>query len=101
MANITLDGGEISIIKALGLTGSGLPGDQLQARVGDLEEAELIDTLKCMVALGYLIADRSSFSTREDFIRTTFHVNSGYSKEIKEAMDPNSERPKRRRMRRE
>jgi hypothetical protein len=30
-----------------------------------------------------------------------FHVNSGYARELKDAMDPNPDRPKSRRMRRE
>jgi len=30
-----------------------------------------------------------------------FHVNSGYAKELRDAMDPDKERPKSRRMRRE
>jgi len=85
--DINLDGGEISIIKALGLGGSDVEGEILIERLPQLEPAELIDTLKGLLMMGYISADQS-FSALEDMKKTNFHVNSGYSKDLKEALDP-------------
>ena len=100
-SNIILDGGEISIIKALGFGGSETAGQVLLDRVPDLEIAEVIDALGGLVMMGYVIADKASFNSSDDFSKTNFHVNSGYARELKEAMDPNQQKPQTRRSRRE
>ena len=100
-SNIILDGGEISIIKALGFGGGETAGDVLLEKVSDLEFAEVADALAVLVQMGYVIADKSSFNNSEDLKKTNFHVNSGYARELKEAMDPTSDKPKSRRARRE
>jgi hypothetical protein len=98
---LNLDGGEIAIIKAIGLSGTDIKGDDLFERVGNLGATELIDTLKGLISCGFVEADKSNFYDEEDMRTVFFHVNSGYAKELKEAMDPNPDRPKSRRMRRE
>jgi hypothetical protein len=98
---LNLDGGEIAIIKAIGLSGSEMRGDDLMARVPDQSAAELIDTLKGLISVGYINSDKSGFYDNEDMKTVHFQVNSGYAKELRDAMDPNPERPKSRRMRRE
>jgi hypothetical protein len=100
-SNITLDGGEISILKALGFGGGDTAGEQLLERVPDMAIAELIDSLGGLVSMGYVNADRGSFNNSEEFKKTFFHVNSGYSRELKEAMDPSQDKSKSRRVRRE
>src|SRR5262245_18699347 len=98
---ITLDGGEITIIKALGLGGSDVEGEVLIERLPQLEPAELIDTLKGLLMMGYVSADKSSFNSFEDMKKINFHVNSGYSKDLKEALDPTPAKGKSKRIRRE
>jgi hypothetical protein len=98
---LNLDGGEIAIIKAIGLSGSDIKGDDLIERVRDLVVSELIDTLKGLISVGFIEADKSNFYDEEDMKNVYFHVNSGYARELKDAMDPNPDRPKSRRMRRE
>ena len=99
---INLDGGEISVLKAIGFGGTHLSGEQLLEKVPDLEEAELIDTLQGLMMMGYVVADKQSFHTRDDLERTNFHVNSGYSRELRESLDPNKKPEKKsRRVRRE
>ena len=97
---ISLDGGEISIIKALGLGGSEVEGEILLERLPQLDPAELIDTLKGLVMLGYVSVDKSSFNSLEEMKKLHFRVNSGYSKDLKEALDPTPGQ-KSRRIRRE
>jgi len=85
---INLDGGEKEVIKALGIGGSGMGGRQLLARVGGMEEAELVSTIRGLVMMGYIVADKQSFTQIEDIEHAEFHVNSGYARDLKEALDP-------------
>jgi|SoiMethySBSTD1v2_1073268.scaffolds.fasta_scaffold96593_3 hypothetical protein len=98
---ITLDGGEISILKALGLGGSEVEGSVLLERLPQLEPAELIDTLKGLLMLGYVSVDKGSFNSLEEMKKLHFRVNSGYSKDLKEALDPKATQGKSKRVRRE
>ena len=99
--DINLDGGEITILKALGLGGSEVDGETLLARAVPMEAAEIIDTLKGLVMLGYVSADNSSFHAVEEMKKMNFRVNSGYSKDLKEALDPQPQQGKSKRVRRE
>ena len=98
---INLDGGEITVIKALGLGGGEVDGETLLARVSPMEAAEVIDTLKGLVMLGYVSADNSTFHALEEMKKMNFRVNSGYSKDLKEALDPQPQHGKSKRVRRE
>jgi hypothetical protein len=100
-SNIILDGGEVSILKAIGFGSGEVPGDQLLQRVQGMEFAEIVDALGGLIAMGYVIADRSSFQSEVELKSTNFHVNSGYSRDLKEAIDPQPGKPKSRRVRRE
>jgi hypothetical protein len=98
---ISLSGGEITIIKALGLDGSSIHGRQLQERLGEMESAELLDDLTGLIMLGYVIADKSSFRTAEDVEEGVFHVNPNYARDLRDSISPNRrQEPKRRRRRR-
>jgi hypothetical protein len=99
---INLDGGEISIIKALGMSSSETMGEDLIAKVSiDLEPAELIDVIKGLMAVGYVDADKSGFYSVDDIKPIFFRINSGYAKDLRDALDPQPNRPKSKRVRRE
>jgi len=100
---INLDGGEISVIKALGVGSGEMNGEDLMTRLGgDLVPAELMDTLKGLMMMGYVEADKSSFYNTEDLKVVHFRVNSGYSKDLREALNPQQGKPKKsKRVRRE
>ena len=99
---INLDGGEVQVLKAIGLGGTTISGEQLIERVPGVDEAELIDTIKGLMMMGYIITNKQSFHSLEDVERSEFHVNSGYARDLKEAMDPNPNKKTRsRRVRRE
>ncbi len=102
-SNIHLDGGEVTILKAIGLGGTVVSGETILERVHGLEEAEIMDTLRGLIMLGYLMSDKRSLYDLKDVAIANFHVNSGYARELKEALDPRSRRkPQRsRRVRRE
>jgi hypothetical protein len=99
--DLNLDGAEISVLKALGLGSSETSGADLIKRVQDLEPPELIDTLKGLIAQGFVDADKSGFYSLEDMEPILFMVNSGYTKDLKDALNPKPEAPKSRRVRRE
>jgi hypothetical protein len=100
--DINLDGGEISILKALGSSSSETLGRDLIEKVSiDLAAAEVIDTIKGLMAMGYVDADKSGFYSVEDLEPIYFRINSGYAKDLKDAMNPQVEKPKSKRVRRE
>ena len=97
---INLDGGEISVIKALGVHGTEVSGEELMGKLPGLVPAELIDTLKGLIMVGYVEADRRSIYSEDDLKQAHFNVNSGYSRDLREALDP-APKQKSRRVRRE
>lgn len=101
--DINLDGGEISVLKALGVGSGEMNGKDLMMRLGgDLVPAELIETLKGLMAVGYVEADKHAFYKAEDLENIHFQVNSGYSKDLKEALNPQPQKPRKsKRVRRE
>ena len=100
LREINLNGGEVAILKALGLSSAATFGQQLLERVGEIEPEELIDDLHGLVMLGYVLADRASIRTVEEIERAMFHVNANYLRDLKEALNPGRREPERRRRRR-
>jgi hypothetical protein len=102
MREIQLDGGEVSMVKAIGVGGGTMSGDELVERVVGMESAEFIDTLQGLIMMGYVNSDRQSFHSLDDVKSAHFHVNSGYAKALREAVDPRFKPEKKsRRVRRE
>src|SRR6187549_799007 len=99
--DISLDGAEISIIKAIGINGGDVDGTTLVERCAALEVPEIIDTLKGLISVGYVDADEQSFYDEEDLAKVHFRVNSGYAKDLKEAVDPDDQPQRSKRVRRE
>lgn len=99
--NIQLDGAEISILKALGFGSGEIDGATLVERCADLEFAELMDALKGLISMGYVESDGYALHSQEEMEKVHFHVNSGYSKDLKDSLDPKEEPKKSKRVRRE
>ena len=101
--SIHLDGIDISILKSIGLGGTSIPGDLLVERLSSLGEAEFVDALLSLIQIGYVESESATLHDIDAVKRTNFHVNSGYSKDLREAMNPNSrkEEKRSRRVRRE
>lgn len=95
MSTIHLDGGEISIIRALGFSGAPMPGRDLKSRVDRMSDNDLAECLKTLMSLGYVTAV-PDLDRAEDLDKIIFAVNSGYSKDLKEAIDPPRVEPTRR-----
>ncbi len=98
---INLSGGEITLLKTLGLSGTPTFGRLLLERVGDLEQAEFLDDLTGLISLGYIVTDKVNVRTMEDVERAVLRVNASYARDLKDALHPgrNREREPRRRRR--
>jgi hypothetical protein len=98
---IKLDGGEISVLKAIGLSGTSLNGKMFLARVGEMESAELIDTLNGLMTQGYVLSTKVNVQNTEDIERTAFRVNPSYARDLRDALRPGGrkreDRPRRHR----
>ena len=97
---INLSGGEISLLKALGLSGSSISGRMLLDKVGELEPAEFLDELDGLISLGYVLSDKVNVRTMEDVERASFRVNASYARDLKDALQPGRRRDKEQRRRR-
>jgi hypothetical protein len=97
---IKLDGGEISILKTIGLSGAQVPGKVLIERAGDMETAELLDTLNGLIALGYLLSNKVNVRSTEDVEKSFFRVNTAYSHDLRDAVHPGRHRDQERTRRR-
>src|SRR5262245_16841731 len=98
---IQLDGMETTIIKALGISGSMLDGATLLERCQPMEFGDVAGVLRGLMDLGFVECDVESFGDEAHFKNLHFNVNSGYSKELRQALDPKDEEPKSKRVRRE
>ena len=84
---INLDGGEISILKAIGSAGQ-VSGKVLLARVGDLSEAEFVQTLSGLISQDYVVSNRVNIRSLKDAETAFFRVNPSVGKDLRSAMKP-------------
>ena len=97
-----MDGAEITIIKALGISGGEVKGSELMSILPEMNAYDLIDVLKGLVMQGYVECDKRSYYNEEELQDVVFNVNSGYQRDLKEALDPRAGQvTKSRRVRRE
>jgi hypothetical protein len=99
--DIFLDGGETAVIKAIGIGGGAMTGEHILDRAKGMDLYEAMDVCKGLIDLGYLICDRDTFSSTDDFRNAEFRVNSGYTKALRKAIDPEPQSAKPKRVRRE
>ena len=98
---INLSGGEITLLKSLGLSGTPTHGKLLADQIEDMEQAEFLDDLTGLMSQGYILSDKVNVRTMEDVVRAVFRVNASYARDLKDAVHPGRKRePERRRRRR-
>jgi len=97
---INLSGGEITLLKSLGLSGTPTIGRLLVEQIGDMEQAQFLDELTGLISLGYVLSDKVNIRTIEDVERAIFRVNASYARDLKDALHPGRREPERRRRRR-
>ena len=99
---IRLDGGEISILKKIGLSGAPLLGKLLIDRIDEMETGEFLDSLCGLIEQGYVVSDKVTVRTIQDVEKASFRVNPAFSKDLQDAVNPSRrrERERQERMRR-
>jgi hypothetical protein len=93
---IKLDGGEISILKKIGLSGAPLFGKLLVDRIEEMETGEFLDTLSGLIEQGYVLSNKVNVRMMADVEKSFFRVNPSYSKDLQEAVNPSRKRERER-----
>lgn len=93
---IKLDGGEISLLKKIGLSGSPLMGKLLLDRIEEMETGEFLDTLCGLIDLGYVLSNKVNIRLVADVEKAFFRVNPVYSKDLQDAVNPSRRRERER-----
>jgi len=97
---INLSGGEITLLKTMGLSGTPVYGRLLVEHVGEMAEAEFLDELDGLISLGYVLSDKVNVRTMEDVERAVFRVNASYARDLKDAITPGRRRDREQQRRR-
>ncbi|MDQ3198754.1 MAG: hypothetical protein M3Q46_06135 [Verrucomicrobiota bacterium] len=93
MGDINLSGGEISILKTIGLGGGMMAGAQLADRAEDMESAEFLDTLSGLMSMGYVVSNKVNVRTMDDVKGASFRVNPAFARDLKSAVYPSRQKP--------
>ena len=95
--DIKLNGGEITMLKAMGFGGTQLYGKLLVDRMGeDLIAAEFLDTLEGLMSMGYVLSNKVNVRTMDDVERAFFRVNPAHARDLKDATNPSKAREQQR-----
>jgi hypothetical protein len=93
---IKLDGGEISVLKLIGLSGAPLFGKLLLDRVEEMETGEFLDTLCGLIDQNYVLSSKVNIRLMEDVEKASFRVNPAFSKDLQDAVNPARKRERER-----
>ena len=93
MSEINLNGGEISILKTVGLSGATMSGAQLADRMDEMESAEFLDTLSGLMSMDYVLANKVNVRTMDDVKSASFRVNPACARDLKAAVYPSRQKP--------
>ncbi|MGI8432319.1 MAG: hypothetical protein ACR2MW_08535 [Chthoniobacterales bacterium] len=88
MSDISLNGGEISLLKTLGISGGTVAGRLLVERLEEMEGAEFLDTLGGLMTTGYVVCNKVNVRTMEAVESATFRVNPAFARDLKDAVYP-------------
>jgi len=94
--DIILDGGEITLLKKIGLSGAQVYGKMLIDRVEGMETAEFLDTLIGLIDQGFILSNKVNIRLIEDVERAFFRVNAAYAKDLRDAVNPGRKRDRER-----
>jgi hypothetical protein len=88
VSEISLNGGEITILKTLGLSGSTLSGVQLVDRLEEMNGAEFLDTLAGLMSMDYVVSNMVNIRTMDHVRKANFRVNPAHSRDLRDAVYP-------------
>ena len=89
---LTLDGGEITLLKRIGLSGGQIYGRLL---VDDLEKEEIpmfLETLTGLLDQNYVLTNKVNIRLIEDVERGFFRVNPVFAGALRDAVNPSRRR---------
>ena|ERR1051326_8103693 len=93
---ITLDGGEITVLKKIGLSGSPIYGRLLTDNLEKEEIPIFLETLIGLLEQNYVLSNKVNVRTIEDIQRAFFRVNPTFSVELRDAVHPSRRRERER-----
>lgn len=93
---IKLNGGEISVLKKIGLSGAPLLGKLLIDRIEEMETGEFLDTLMGLIDLGYVLSNKVNIRLMADVEKAFFRVNPSFTKDLQDAVNPSRKRERER-----
>jgi hypothetical protein len=94
--DIKLDGGEITILKKIGLSGSPVHGAILIGRIEEMETGEFLDSLIGLIDLGYVLCNKVNIRLMEDVEKAAFRANPAFTKDLQDAVNPSRKRERER-----
>lgn len=97
---ISLSGGDVSVLKALGLSGGTVGGKALMDRLGGMEAVEIVDALDSLMMLDYVLCDLPAIKGPDDLKHANFNVNTAMLRDLREALAPQKKENKPKRQRR-
>ncbi len=97
---INLDGGEITLLKKIGLSGAQMFGKLLVDKMSDDEKTQFLETLVGLIDQDYVISNKVNIRKMEDVERAFFRVNPSHAVELRDAVNPSRRRARERTSRR-
>ncbi|MEO5721575.1 MAG: hypothetical protein ABIR71_08910 [Chthoniobacterales bacterium] len=89
---IKLSGGEITVLKAIGTSGTQVAGKLLLQKVEDAEQAEFLDTLTGLIEQGYVVSNLVNLRRIEEVERAFLRVSPAHAKDLRDAVNPSRSR---------
>jgi hypothetical protein len=89
---IKLSGGEITVLKSIGLSGTQVYGKLLLDKFEEAEHAEFLETLTDLLSMGYVLSNKVNIRKIEEVERAFFRVSPVYSRDLRDAVNPSRSR---------
>ena len=108
MRELYLDGGEITLLKRIGLSGAQMYGKLLVDTVEDEDMPVFLNTLNGLIEQDYVLSSKTNLRTSDDVKSAFLRVNPSFAVALRDAVSParkraremDRERQQRRRRRR-
>lgn len=91
---INLSGTEITLLKTIGLGGAQLHGALLFDKVSDMGEMEVLEGLKDLMAMDYVLSTKVNVRTLEEARTASFRVSPTNARDLRDAINPSKDREK-------
>lgn len=85
---LSLDGGEITVLKKIGLSGAQVYGKLLVDHLDKDEIPQFLYTLNGLIEQGYVMSNKTTVRTAEDVGSAFFRVNPAFAVALKDAVSP-------------